>query len=197
MAAGRGILVVVCALAMAIVPMVLAVPARATLGGELGWGNGQLVFIGVPPAKFPSPANVMAHENFYEAAPQVPSLGSPKSPQSDACDHLGFVVPTTGCLHDHIIPVQAGNAGTFGVVWHVFLVVCAGNAGSACTAETLSGTLFTGGSATFALAQIVTVGGSPLPLTSVSAIEAAETAGVVTEIDTGVTFICPIQPFGG
>ena len=47
------------------------------------------------------------------------------------------------------------------------------------------------------LASVVTVGGAQTPLTSVSAIEAAESAGVVTIIDTGVTFICPVQAYKG
>jgi hypothetical protein len=41
------------------------------------------------------------------------------------------------------------------------------------------------------------VSGAPTPLTSDAAVDAANSAGVVTIIDTGVTFICPVQPFSG
>ncbi len=161
----------------------------------------------VPPATFPSPANDMAHNDFYEMSPQHPGMGFPFSPQSSVCEHLGLASGTTnvggtsvaGCLHDHTVTITNGNLGN-SVVWHVFLVVCLGNAASvtigsnSCVAQTVTGTDFGGNSVTLNLAQVVTVGGSTLPLTSDSAVDTAATvAGIVTLIDTHVVFICPIQ----
>ncbi len=163
--------------------------------GELVWGNNQLWQLLVPPAQFIIPSNALAQENFYEAAPQIPTMGFPVSPQSDACEHLGIASPTTGCFHDHIIPIPTANQGSFNVNWHVIVIVCFGNQASvtttsgSCTSQTVTGIGFDGKSVTLNLAKVVTGG----PLTSVSAVETAENAGLVSEHDTGVTFICPIQ----
>ncbi len=182
--------------------MTPTVQARTTSSpnfAELVWGNNQLWNMIAPPARFPIPANMMAHEDFYEEAPQHPGMGFPSSPQSSDCEHLGLASTTTTCHHDHTVPIPNGNHGGFTVVWHVFLVLCVGNAASvtlgsnSCVAETVSGTLLGGGSVTLNLAQTVIVGGSTVPLTSDSAVEAASAAGIVTIFDSGVTFICPIQ----
>jgi len=185
--------------ALAALPLAQATP----FAGELGWGNGVLWTINVPPAKFFNPANDLAHEEFFEAAPQVPGMGFPASPQSSACDHLTIatVTPSSGsCSHDHIIPVPPGNVGDFRAVWHVFLVLCSTGSSAtgrnACVPQTVTGTTFFGTVATFKLAGAVTIGGTLVPLTSVSAIEAAETAGLVTTFDTTIVFICPITPLG-
>ena len=158
-----------------------------------------------PPSPIPHPGNAQAQEDLYEEAPQVPSAGFPASPQSNACEHLGIIPGsnTTQCYHDHTIDVPPQNHGEYSALWHVYMVVCLYNqpsfssGSSACTSEAVSGTLVTGGVATLYLASTVTIDGTQTPLTSVSAIEAAESAGVVTIIDTGVTFICPVQAYKG
>ena len=85
----------------------------------------------------------------------------------------------------------------------MFLVLCPNNepsvtvGSSSCTAEAVSDTLFYGASAALNLASTVVISGTPTPLTSGPAVEAAVNAGVVTLVDTGVTFICPVQPYSG
>ncbi len=194
-------------LAVLVLPIrgVVATNSSSPNFAELVWGNGLLWSMVAPPSPLPHPGANQAQETFYEEAPQVPSAGLPTSPQSNACEHLGIIPGsnTTPCFHDHTITVTPGTQGGFGALWHVILVVCLGNAPSAtvgassCTSETVSGASFGGGSSTLHLASAVMVSGALTPLTSAAAVDAAESAGVVTEIDTGVTFICPVQPFNG
>ena len=173
--------------------------------GELVWGDDTLWSMVVPRAPIPHPANSQSWEDLYEEAPQVPTAGFPTSPQSNACDHLGIVLGTnsTQCYHDHTIDVPPQNHGEYSAVWHVYLVVCLNNQPSyssgsnSCTSETVSGVGFSGVPTTLNLASVVTIGGTQTPLTSVSAFEAAESAGVVSIIDTGVTFVCPVQAYKG
>jgi hypothetical protein len=192
---------------------VLALPMRGVVASnssspnfaELVWGNDASWSMVAPPSPLPHPGANQAQETFYEEAPQVSDRGFPISPQSDACDHLGIIpgTNTTPCFHDHTIAVTPGTQGGFGALWHVFIVVCLANAPSAtvgtssCTSETVSGTSFGGAATTLHLASKVMVSGILTPLTSDAAVDAANSAGVVTIIDTGVTFICPVQPFSG
>ena len=190
---------------------VLALPIRGAVASnsssnnfaELVWGNGTLWSMVAPPSPLPHPGASQAQETFYEEAPQVPTAGFSTSPQSDACEHLGIVPGsnTTPCFHDHTIAVTPGTHGGFGALWHVFLVVCLGNAPTAtvgtssCTSKTVTGTSFAGGATTLHLASAVKISGALTPLTSDTEVNAANSAGIVTIIDTGVTFICPVQPF--
>jgi len=198
--------------AILVLALLVAIPVSAALASnsssknfaELVWGDGKSYSMVAPPSPEPHPGAVQGQENFYEEAPQVPSAGFPISPQQDDCSHLGIVPGTNSvpCLHDHTLDTVPGDVG-YRALWHVFLVVCLFNQPSAtvgsssCSSETVSGTLFTGGSVTLHLASVVVVNGTPTPLTSGPAIDAAVAAGVVTLIDTGVTFICPVQPFSG
>ncbi len=171
---------------------------------ELVWGDGSLYSMVAPPSPLPHPGAAQGQEDFFEEAPQVPSEGFPASPQSQDCTHLGIVPGTNSapCYHDHTLNTVPGDAGYTGL-WHVYLVLCLHNQPSAtvgsssCTAETVSGTLLSGGSVTLNLASTVVVNGTPTPLTSGAAVQAAVTAGIVTIFDTGVTFICPVQPYSG
>ncbi len=194
-------------LAVLILPMrgVVASNSSSHNFAELVWGNGTSWSMVAPPSPLPHPGASQAQETFFEEAPQVPDAGFPISPQSDACEHLGIIpgTNTTPCFHDHTIAVTPGTHGGFGALWHVFIVVCLGNAASAmvgtssCTSKTVSGTSFGGGTSTLHLASTVKVSGTLTPLTSDTAVDAANSAGIVTIIDTGVTFICPVQPFSG
>ena len=200
-------------LAILAILAILGLPMRGVVASnssshnfaELVWGNGTLWSMVAPPSPLPHQGATQAQETFYEEAPQAADKGFPTSPQSDACEHLGIVPGTnpTPCFHDHTIAVTPGTHGGFGALWHVFLVVCLGNAptarvgSSSCTSETVSGTSFGGGTSTLHLASTVMVSGTLTPLTSDAAVDAAKSAGVVTEIDTGVTFICPVQQFSG
>ncbi len=201
------------ALILVVATILFTVPLRGAVASngssknfaELVWGDNALWSMLAPPSPIPHPGSTQGQEKFYEEAPQAPSVGFPVSPQQDACDHLGIIpgTNTTPCFHDHTIPVPPHNQAGFGALWHVFLVVCAGNSPSSssgtssCSAVAVSGTSFAGLPGTLNLASSVVVSGIPTPLTSVSAILAAETAGVVTTLDTGITFICPVQPFSG
>ncbi len=195
-----------------IIALLLAMPVLSVYASngssknfaELVWGDGKTYSMVAPPSPEPHPGAAQAQEDFFEEAPQVPSSGSPISPQSTDCTHLGFVPGTTSatCYHDHTLNTVPGDVGYRGL-WHVYLVLCLGNQPSAtvgsssCTAETISGTLLSGGSATLNLASTVVINGTPTPLTSGAAVQAAVSAGVVTIFDTGVTFICPVQPYSG
>ena len=201
-------------LAILVILAVLVLPIRGAVASnsssnnfaELVWGNSTLWSMVAPPSPLPLAGATQAQETFYEEAPQVPDQGFPTSPQSNACEHLGIIpgTNTTPCWHDHTIAVTPGAQGGFGALWHVFIVVCLGNAASAtvgtssCTSEAVSGIPFGGTTlTTLHLAATVMVSGAPTPLTSDAAVDAAKSAGVVTIIDTGVTFICPVQPFNG
>ncbi len=199
------LLAILAILAILFLPMrgVVASNSSSHNFAELVWGNGTLWSMVAPPSPLPHPGANQAQETFYEEAPQAAAVGFPTSPQSDACEHLGIIPGsnTTPCLHDHTITVTPGTHGGFGVLWHVFLVVCLGNAPmatvgtSSCTSKTVSGTSFTGGTSTLHLASTVMVSGTLTPLTSDAAVDMAKAAGIVTIIDTGVTFICPVQSF--
>ena len=193
-------------LAVLVLPMRGAVASNSSSHNfaELVWGNGTSWSMVAPPSPEPHPGASQAQETFYEEAPQAPDKGFPISPQSNACDHLGIVPGsnTTPCFHDHTIAVTPGTQGGFGALWHVFLVVCKDNAPSAavgtssCTSETVTGIPFGGSTLiTLHLASSVMVSGVLTPLTSDAAVDAAKSALIVTIIDTGVTFICPVQPF--
>ncbi len=198
---------IVAILAVLVLPIkgVVASNSSSNNFAELVWGNGSLWSMVTPPSPLPHAGVSQAQETFYEEAPQLPATGFPTSPQSDACEHLGIIPGsnTTPCLHDHTIAVTPGTLGGFGALWHVFIVVCLNNAlgatvgTSSCTSTTVSGTSFMGSASTLHLASVVKVSGTLTPLTSAAAVDAAEAAGVVSEIDTGVTFICPVQPFNG
>ncbi len=195
-----------------IIALLVAVPVTSVYASnshsknfaELVWGDGKLYSMVAPPSPEPHPGAPQAQEGFYEEAPQVPSAGWPASPQSTDCTHLGIVPGTNSstCFHDHTLDTVPGDVGYRGL-WHVYLVLClydqasvtVGN--SSCSAESVSGTLFSGGSMTLNLASTVVVNGTPTPLTSGAAVDAAVAAGVVTLVDTGVTFICPVQPYSG
>lgn len=198
-------IIFVTALLLAIpVASVVATNSSSKNFAELVWGNNAVYSMVAPPSPIPHPGNIQGQEDFYEEAPQVASMGFPFSPQSSACEHLGIVpgTNTTGCWHDHTLGTVPGQTG-FRALWHVKLVVCAGNAASSsnsagsCTSETVTGTLFSGQTVTLHLAKVVTFGSTPTPLTSGPVIESAEALGIVTVIDTGTTFICPVQPFSG
>lgn len=172
---------------------------------ELVWGDGNLYSMVAPPSPLPHPGAPQGQEDFYEEAPQVPSMGFPASYQQTDCTHLGLTPGTTNipCFHDHTLGSVPGDPG-FRALWHVFLVVCLGNQPSAtagsssCTAETVTGVPLGGSSPiTLNLAGSIVIDGTPTPLTSDSAINAAVGAGVVTIVDTGVTFICPVQLYSG
>lgn len=171
---------------------------------ELVWGDGNLWSMVAPPSPLPHPGDSHGQEDFYETAPQMPSAGFPVSPQSDHCDHIGIdpAQAHSPCLHDHTLGSVPGDVG-YRALWHVYLVLCLHDqpsvivGDSSCTAETVTGTLLGGGSATLNLASGVNVHGTPTPLTSDAAISSAVSAGVVTIFDTGVTFICPVQAFSG
>ncbi len=170
---------------------------------ELVWGNRTSWSMLAPPSPLPHLGATQAQQEFYEEAPQVPSVGSPISPQSDHCYHIGIIpgTNTDPCLHDRTIPVPPGDNRDFSALWHVFLAVCLGNAASAtvgsspCTAGPVTGQLFgTTGLTTLNLASSIVIGGTPTPLISAAAVEAAESAGIVAIIDIHVTLICPVQP---
>lgn len=200
------------ALILSIIAILLAVPLQGVVASnshsknfaELVWGDGKTYSMVAPPSPEPHPGAPQAQEDFFEEAPQVPSAGLPISPQSSDCTHLGIVPGTNSvpCLHDHTLNTVPGDVGYRGL-WHVYLVVCLYNQPSAtvgsssCSSETISGTLLAGGSVTLNLASVIVINGTPTPLTSGAAVNAAVGAGVVTLIDTGVTFICPVQPYSG
>ncbi len=197
---------------LSVLALLLALPVASVYASnqssknfaELVWGDGNLYSMVAPPSPTPHPGAAQGQEDFYEAAPQVPTSGFPSSPQSSDCTHIGLVPGTNSvpCLHDHILNTVPGDAGYRGL-WHVYLVLCLYNqpsvtvGSSSCTAESVSGTLLSGGSATLNLASVVVINGTPTPLTSGAAVHAAADAGVVTIFDTGVTFICPVQPYSG
>ncbi len=171
---------------------------------ELVWGDGTLWSMVAPPSPIPHPGATQGQEDFYEEAPQGVGTSFPVSPQSNDCSHLGInpFLPHSDCSHDHTLGSVPGDTG-FRALWHVFLVVCLNNAVSAstdhgtCTSKTVTGTFFGDGPALLHLASSVTIDGTPTPLTSEVAITSAFNAGLVTIIDTHVTFICPVQAFRG
>ncbi len=200
------------ALILSVIAILLAVPLQGVIASnasshnfaELVWGNGVPYSMVAPPSPIPHPGAAQGQETFYEEAPQVPSAGFPFSPQSTDCSHLGIVPGTNSvpCYHDHTLDTVPGQVGYTGL-WHVYLVVCLYNqasvtvGSSSCNSETISGDLFSGSPVTLHLAASVVINGTSTPLTSGPAVDAAEAAGVVTIVDTGVTFICPVQLYAG
>lgn len=194
----------------------LAIPLAPALGdatsshnfAENVWANNQIYGMIAPPSRFPMPTNPNGQEDFYELAPQVPSLAFPSSPQSNDCTHLGIIPGTNNipCWHDHVVPAPAHNQGSFSAVWHVYLILCTpdGISNHYCTPEVVSGTLLTGGSVTLPLVMNATNPntGTPLgPLTSTTAINnalnlinPATNQPIMVEVDTGVSFVCTVVP---
>ncbi len=170
------------AVAIAALGLAVTLPLSASAGstptGQVAFGqstvepaindaNGSTVFLLTPNnAPFPSASNVQ-----HAAAPlylPVYPVGSTIDPstlncQPTNCDHVQtFFYPIIG--HDHLVGVDP--TGDFNVAWHVWVI-----------AFTPQG---------FADGAINT------RLMTLSAIQAAETAGDVFPIDSGITFNCSI-----
>lgn len=161
--------------------LVATAPMAAAVETENVWQNGQQVVMTVPNAQFPSPANMNAHEDFYEMAPQS------NTPQSTDGSHIGFVGATVA--HDHTVPGRIANQGTFAVVWHVLVLL---KKTGACSSFASSAQAYFMAGATNISNCLATSGVGGALLTSVANIDAAESANLIVEFDTGVVFICPI-----
>ena len=140
---------------------------QATVEPAVNGENGSTIFLLTPNhAPFPSLANA-THAVAPLYLPVYP-VGSTIDPgtlncQPNNCDHVNsFFYPIIG--HDHVVGVKP--AGDFNVAWHVVVIA------------------FT--------AQGFTDGAINNRLMTISAIEAAETAGDVFEISTPITFNCSI-----
>lgn len=194
----RRVLVLVCALAMAIVPMVLAAaPARASnaaSGCEASWANGQLYCMIGPHVNFnPNPNLLATAQDLYLAAYMpLPSSCDTSHPATCLPESLpsGYMPNCNPCFHggplnafpyhDHVLEGSPGmgtngTATTFMGPWVIIIVVY--NPG---------------------------VSNSPsfVPYKSAAGIDSGEQAGAFLpinqgpgnpyEINTGVVLICPL-----
>lgn len=168
-------------LAFATITLVFAAspPVHASVGSELVWADGVQWEMTVPPAVGGGITSVSSAENFFVIAPQTANHQSVE---------VGGDPPFH---HDHVIPAQAHNAGSFNAHWHVFVVLCSatGMSSGNCVATMTSGTPF----GTIPLAK--TVNGHML--TSVGPIEDPANSGFITLVDTHIVFVCPIHPVDG
>ena len=124
---------------------------------------------------FSVPANNKGQEELYIIAP-IDAL----NPQSTG---HGSIVG----VHDHVIPSPpAGNHGDYSAVWHVYLVVPGPNA-----TGTNIATRFVNPPG-LSLVYQADLGSGLVNLTSEERISEAESLGLVSLIDTGIVFVCPI-----
>lgn len=166
--------------------LLIAIPVSADMSSspwaaEQMWCNGTLWQMIAPPGNVAN-ANANAQESLYIVAPQT---ATPQAPATN--DHL------PGVAHDHVISCPAQNHGSFGAVWHVYVVLCTPSAisGKTCTPilETFPGPGGPGTGPTLPLAKLV----NGLPLESDSAVQNAINGGYAHLVDTGIVFNCPVQ----
>ncbi len=145
---------------------------------ERAWGNDGEWEMLIPvhqPALFPS--NMKSHAELWVIG--AIDDADPQSPGHDT--EIG--------AHDHVIYVPPGNKGEYTAIWHVIALVPGPSA-------------IPGVNVNF---RIVVPPGVPLVyqvnygagwvnLTSAETVEAAVDAGLLTEIDTGIAFLCPARP---
>lgn len=153
-------------------------PAR-----ETGWSNGQLVHFYALAVLLP--ANHHSYEEFYIIAPV------------DQANPQGTEIFGP---HDHTL-TDPSNAKDreYTAVWIVLLAAKGPNATSS-NVRTLTNTVDTNLDGTpdtqveFVSHADTNNDGTLEPLTSIDAIDAAEDAGLVVSVETGVAFICPVIP---
>ncbi len=192
----RRVLTLVCALALAIVPMILgAPPARAASAGsvcELSWANGKLYCM-IGAHVIMNPNLLATSQILYLAAyfplpsgcnPSTPSTCAPETlpsgytPNCNPCFHGGPL--NNFPYHDHVLEGSpglgtSGTATTYMGPWDIIIVLYKPGYSNS---------------------------GSFVPFTSVPAVQAGEQAGDFLpinagasnpyEINTGVVLICPL-----
>lgn len=167
----------VATVALASLTLMLAVAplAHAQVGTEMVWANGVQLTMTIPNANFPATQNAKL-DNFYVVAPQLPPAHQSTEMGGDPPFH-----------HDHVLDAPTQNHGDFNVHWHVFLVLCSaqGISGGGCVPTMTSTPL-----GTLPLAK--TLNGQMI--TSVGPIESPANSGLLVLVDTGVIFVCTINP---
>ncbi len=150
---------------------------------ELGWSNGQIVRFF--PLAITLPANEHSFEEFYIIAPI--NTASPQGTE--------LFGP-----HDHVL-TDPSNAREkdYTAVWIVILAAKGPSATSSnvITMTNMVDTNLDGTPDTpveFVSHADTNNDGTLEPLTSIGVIEAAEDAGLVVGVNTGVAFICPVIP---
>ena len=135
---------------------------------ELAWGNDEVYVTTFATAFRPTPASPTARHSFYIIAPVDPG-----HPQEEAGNG-------SGCSHDHVVPVPAGNHGTFSAVADYDLLVPVLASARVATRHCT----FYGSEVD--LAWAADLDGNPAtdlqPLTSIAKVELAVAEGLVTSV---------------
>lgn len=155
--------------------------ASSPYTAEKVWGNNVEWQMLAPPGK--GTDNPQTLEPLYIVAPQT------STPQSSANnDHI------PGVAHDHVLSPPPKNGGSYNPNWEVYVVLCTKPAITAgqCTPDfvTFPGPGGPGTGPTLPLAFQV----NGQQITSDATIDSALASGLVVLHDTGISFICIVQP---
>ncbi len=164
-------------ISLATITLILAAAplAQARVATEMVWANGVQIRMTVPNAHFPATPNAKL-DAFYVVAPQLPPAHQSTEMGGDPPFH-----------HDHVVDSPTQNRGGFNVHWHVFLVLCSGQGiGSGACVPTMTPTP----QGMIPLAMMV----NGQMLTSVGPIESPANSGMLVLVDTGVIFVCTLNP---
>ncbi len=159
--------------ALFVLCLVSAMPARAAAATEEAWGDGQVWLMIHGPT---NPSSGTSHRDLYIVAPQT------SVPQGSSSEPVGVV-------HDHVLSIPSDGQGQYTAIWDVVIVFCNPH-NAACVPGTASCPAFAHG---LCLAKTVN-GGS---LTSADAVEAAASVGAVILVQPGDSFVCPVVPLTG
>lgn len=164
-------------IALATITLILAAPLAQARGveTEMVWANGVQIKMTVPNAHFPATPNAKL-DAFYVVAPQLPPAHQSTETGGDPPFH-----------HDHVLDAPSQNHGDYNVHWHAFLVLCSGQGiSSGSCVPTMTPTP----QGTIPLAMMV----NGQMLTSVGPIESPANSGLIVLVDTGVIFVCALNP---
>jgi len=148
-----------------------AIVATSPWNAELVWGNDTVWQMVAPPGQGTHSNTPL--EPLYIVAPQT---ATPQSPANN--DHL------PGVAHDHTLAPAPHNKGDYNPNWEVYVVVCV----TGCT-----GVVQPAGSALPGVNLAQTNNGAQL--TNDAAIQAGVASGNLALIDSGIHFICIVQPY--
>ncbi len=158
------------------IALLLSIAPAATFAtspytSEIVWGNNVEWQMVAPPGLGTSHAATL--EPLYVVAPQT---STPQSPADN--DHL------PGIAHDHVLAPPPANKGGYNPNWEVYIVMCLNH----CTGVSLAGTFLSGLPGTL----VQTYNGQEL--TNNAIIQAGIANGDLLAIDSGIHFICIVQP---
>ncbi|MFQ6012987.1 MAG: hypothetical protein ACE5LS_05030 [Thermoplasmata archaeon] len=161
----------------------LVQPASAGHGAieiEVTWGDHDEWELLAP--KFPVKAVHASHAPLYV-------IGAVTAATPQSMGHDSDIGP-----HDHVVAVPPRNRGSYSAIWHVFVVVLGPGAIPGVNVNFRLVDTFLGPAPLVFEADL---GAGLHPLKTAGEVESAEGLGLVTFVDIGIVFVCPIRPMKG